>query len=100
MDDNKAIIDELGTENISVGTRKVGKIRKIVVDRDACIGARSCVVITPQVFQMDDENLAYVPKDSNLDLMDDELIKMSAESCPVLAIHLYDEDGNKVFPES
>jgi len=52
------------------------------------------------VFQMDDENLAYVPKDSNLDLMDDELIKMSAESCPVLAIHLYDEDGNKVFPES
>lgn len=98
MSDHKAITDELGTEHISVGERTTGKIRKIVVDRDACIGARSCVVVTPDLFQMDGENLAYVVK-GDLNKLDEDLIKMSAESCPVLAIHLYDEEGNKIFPE-
>ncbi|NCO04764.1 MAG: ferredoxin [Candidatus Magasanikbacteria bacterium] len=95
--EHQDIIDELGTEHISVGVRKTGKIRKVVVDRDACIGAQSCVVVTPDLFQMDDENLAYVT-DKDHNLMDDDMIRLSAESCPVLAIHLYDEDGNKIFP--
>ena len=97
--EDKQITDELGTEHVSIGTRTTGKIRKIVVDRDACIGAQSCVVVTPNLFQMDDENLAYVV-DGDLNQLDEEMIKMSAESCPVLAIHLYDDDGNKIFPEN
>ncbi|MBT3419449.1 MAG: ferredoxin, partial [Candidatus Magasanikbacteria bacterium] len=48
---------------------------------------------------MDDENLAYVT-DNDLNELDEEIIKMSAESCPVLAIHLYNKEGKKVFPES
>lgn len=84
-------------EEISQGFRKVdGKIRRIVVDRQACIGARSCVLIASKTFQMDEENLAYVT--GTVDEDDEETIKMAAESCPVLAIHLYNKDGKKIFP--
>lgn len=84
-------------DDISQNTRKEGRIRRIVVDRQACIGARSCVLVAEKVFQMDDQNLAYVTTD--VDSTDEETIKMAAEVCPVLAIHLYDKEGNKLFPE-
>ena len=44
---------------------------------------------------MDDEDLAYIvdPEDA-----DDETLRMAAESCPVLAVHLYDKEGNRIFP--
>lgn len=82
----------------STGTKSKGKIRKIVVDRDGCIGARSCVLVAGQTFQMDDENLAYVTADESK-YEDDDTILQAAQACPVLAIHLYDEGGKKVFPE-
>ena len=84
-------------ENISQGIRKQGKIRRIVVDRTACIGARSCVLVSEKTFEMDDQNLAIV-KDP--DLEDEETIMLAAQSCPVLAIYLYDKDGKKLFPEN
>jgi ferredoxin len=83
-------------EDISMKIKNGGKIRRIVVDREACIGARSCVIVAPGVFQMDDENLAYV---TDPDSTEDDMILLAAQSCPVLAVHLYDEDGNKIFPE-
>ncbi len=82
-------------EDISMKIRKGGKIRRIVVDRQACIGAQSCVVVAPGVFQMDDGNLAYVTDPEGAD---DDTIMMAAQVCPVLAIYLYDEEGNKLFP--
>ncbi|HAZ29122.1 MAG TPA: hypothetical protein DCY48_05125 [Candidatus Magasanikbacteria bacterium] len=84
-------------EEYSQNTRKSGKIRRIVVDRQGCIGARSCVVVAEKVFQMDDKNLAYVLDD--VESTDEETIHLAAEACPVLAIHLYDKDGNKIFPK-
>jgi len=75
-----------------------GKIHKIVVDRRACIGARSCVLVAEKTFQMDAENLAYVTADES-QYDDDETLKLAAQSCPVLAIHLYNKNGGKVFPQ-
>jgi len=45
---------------------------------------------------MDDDNLAYVtdPNGEN-----EDTVMLGAQSCPVLAIHLYDEEGNQIFPE-
>ncbi len=77
-------------------TRTGGKIRRIAIDRAACIGARSCVLVAPKTFQMDDENLAFI---TDADGHDDETLLLAAQSCPVLAIFLYDTDGKKVFPE-
>lgn len=84
-------------EDMSQGFRTKGDIRRVVVDRQGCIGARSCALVASLTYQMDDENLAYVA--DTLDQDDDETIKLGAQSCPVLAIHLYDKEGNKVFPE-
>ncbi|MCA9308622.1 ferredoxin [candidate division WWE3 bacterium] len=69
---------------------------KIVVDREACIGAVTCVVVAPDVFEMDNENIAVVKPDALK--VDSNKILMAAQSCPVQAIILYDETGKQIFP--
>jgi ferredoxin len=76
--------------------KKTGQIRRIVVDRVKCIGADSCVAVAPGVFQLDEENLAYIVDPNSAD---DDTILMSAQACPVLAILLYDENNKVIFPE-
>jgi ferredoxin len=39
------------------------KIGKIVVDRNLCIGAASCIAVAPGVFELDSENKAVVYND-------------------------------------
>ena len=72
------------------------KISKVEVDRDLCIGAGPCVTVAPGVFQLDDENKAYVVDQNGADA---ETILLAAQSCPVQAIIVYDEDGNQIYPE-
>jgi len=81
---------ELNENNV-----KTPKIAKIVVDRDLCIGAASCVAIAPGVFALDEENKAYVV---NPDGADNETILLAAQSCPTRAIILLDKDGNQIWP--
>ena len=71
------------------------KITKIVVDRDLCIGAAPCVTVAPGVFQLDEENKAIIVDAKGAD---DDTILLAAESCPVQAIFLYDEDGEQIYP--
>jgi len=95
MNNEPKLPDDL-PKDISMKIKNGGKIRRIVVDREACIGAQSCVVVAPGVFQMDDDNLAYV---TDPESTEDDMILLAAQSCPTLAVHLYDEDGKKIFPE-
>jgi ferredoxin len=83
-------------EKISDAIKKGGKIRRIVVDRVKCIGAYTCVEVAPQVFQLDDENLAYIVDPNSTD---DDTILLAAKSCPILAIYLYDESGKVIYPD-
>lgn len=71
-------------------------IGKIVVDRDLCIGAASCIAVSGAAYELDNENKAIV-LDPNA--IDDETLIMSAESCPTKAILLFDKAGNQVFPK-
>ena len=83
----------------------------IKVDPDLCIGAASCVTIAPETFQLNDENKAYVldhgsePGGSvyerTVEVTEDEKenIILGAQSCPTLAVFIYDEDGKQLFPE-
>ncbi len=71
-------------------------ISKIVVDRDLCIAAVSCVAVAADLWELDDESKAVV-KDANA--VDDATLVASAEACPTKAIYLYDNDGNQVFPK-
>lgn len=86
------------------------KIR-IVVDPDLCIGAASCVTIAPETFEMNVENKAEVldhgvaangpAYEREMDATEDELanIILGAQSCPTLAITVYDEAGKQLYPE-
>lgn len=70
---------------------------KVKVDRSLCIGAASCVVIAPKVFQLDSEAKAVVVDPSGAD---DETILDAAKSCPVLAIIVEDDSGKQIWPET
>jgi ferredoxin len=87
------------------------KVKKIVVNRDLCIGAASCIVNAPGVFELDAENKAVMKLDggkkssdpsdrSTLEdkTADDEAIITAAQSCPTKAILVYDEDGKQIYP--
>lgn len=73
------------------------KIHRVEVDRNACIGAVTCVVIAPDAFEMDEEDIAVVKP--NAQTLSDDVLLMAAQSCPVAAIILYDAEGNQIFPK-
>jgi ferredoxin len=83
---------------------------RIVVDPDLCIGAASCVTVAPEAFVMNGENKAEV-LDHGSDLgapsyeriievteAEKENLITSAQSCPTLAISVFDEEGNQIYP--
>ena len=70
---------------------KDGKRLFITIDRNECIGAASCMVISPNTFGIDDQSKAYIVSDSVDEI---EHIIESAKSCPTGAITIKDEDGN------
>jgi ferredoxin len=76
--------------------RADSQIGKIVVDRDLCIGAASCIAVAGSTYELDGENKAVV---IGADAVDDATLIMSAESCPTKAIFLFDKNGKQVFPK-
>lgn len=86
------------------------KIR-VKVDPDLCIGAASCVTIASDTFQMNAENKAEVldhgqapgaptyERELEVTEAEKENIILGAQSCPTLAIFIYDEAGTQLFPD-
>jgi len=86
------------------------KIR-VRVDEDLCIGAASCVTIAPATFQMNQENKANVLDHGTepggptyerwMEVTEEEYetILLGAQSCPTLAVFIYNEEGTLLFPE-
>jgi ferredoxin len=84
---------------------------KVRVDEDLCIGAASCVTIAPETFQLNDENKAWVldhgteeggsKYERTMEVTEDEYenILLGAQSCPTLAVFIYDENDKQLFPE-
>jgi ferredoxin len=68
---------------------------KVKVDRDLCIGAGNCVAAAPTVFKLDKNNKAVVLKPESVD---DDTLMNAAESCPVDAIIIEDDEGNQLYP--
>ena len=73
---------------------QVGKY-KIKVIRSLCIGAASCVAVSPAIFQLDGENKAITLQGDDTP----ENILMAAQSCPTKAIVIFDTETNtQVWP--
>lgn len=60
---------------------------KAMIDRDACIGCELCVSICPEVYEMDDEQIATVIADPVPDDAE-EGAQEAADSCPTDAISI------------
>lgn len=70
---------------------------KIWVDRGLCIGAATCIAVSPKTYVLDKEAKAVI-----LDTVDEDTIENiieSAKACPVAAIIIEDEKGNRIFPK-
>ncbi|NTU72924.1 ferredoxin [Candidatus Roizmanbacteria bacterium] len=70
---------------------------KVRVDRDLCIGAATCIAIAPNMFALDSDAKAIILSTSDQD--SDDAIIDAAKGCPVAAVIIEDEQGNKVFPK-
>ena len=77
------------------------------VDHNACSGIGSCIETSARFFRFDDENRAVVISNENgdaqaeqiLEVSDDESqeIVLAAESCPMVAISIHDENGAQLY---
>jgi len=63
---------------------------KAFVDKDRCIGCGLCAELCPEVFAMDDDDLAGVIVDE-IDDADIEAAEEARESCPTEAISIEEE---------
>ncbi len=63
--------------------------------RGLCIGVGNCVAVAPTVFVLDAENKAVVIDASTVN--QDKLVE-AAESCPVNAITIKDDQLNPIYP--
>lgn len=75
--------------------RQIGKYTVKVV-QSKCIAAASCVAISPDVFKLNEANLAEIIE-GGTDSEDN--IMLSAQSCPTGAIEIYEGDKRLWPPE-
>jgi ferredoxin len=74
----------------------IGKYKIKVVKSD-CIGAATCVAVSPSVFKLGEDKKALVLEGGVDDAAN---VLMAAQSCPTKAIIVMDaETGKQVWPE-
>ena len=68
---------------------------RVEVDRELCTSVATCVAVAPNTFELDDEGIAIIknPKGD-----DEAAILKAAQSCPVNAIIVYDDNGKQIHP--
>lgn len=68
---------------------------RIAIDRGKCQGIGACVGVAPEIFELDNAGKAVLIKAGEAD---DDTVLEAAESCPLEAIALYDDDGEQMYP--
>lgn len=71
-----------------------GKIARIEVLEDRCIGSDACVAVAPKTFKIDPETNVAKVIDPHGDI--EEYIMIAAVDCPPEAIVLYGHDGQQL----
>lgn len=64
-------------------------MKKVIVDKEKCIGCGACVGLVDQVFEFGDDDLAQVKNNVDFENMDNNLVnevKDAMEGCPTEAI--------------
>ncbi len=63
-------------------------MRKLVVDKNKCIGSQTCVAIAPEVFEIEDDGKSHVKNQKGAD---EATIEEAIKACPVQAISWVEE---------
>ncbi len=79
---------------------------KVEVDPDKCLGFGSCVIVSPDVFRLDERPGQGVFRSrAKLDVLDEaggedyENLSIAAQSCPTQAITIIDrKTGKRIYP--
>lgn len=79
---------------------------KVEVDADKCLGFGSCVIVSPDVFRLDERPGQGVFRSrAKLDVLDEaggkdfENLMIAAQSCPTQAITIIDrKTGKRIYP--
>ncbi|GIW63718.1 MAG: hypothetical protein KatS3mg091_520 [Patescibacteria group bacterium] len=95
MNDDYVLFDEKNPSG-PVTLNLDNKNYKVWVDRDLCIGAGTCVAVAVKTFALDSEMKAVIINSANQE--DFNTVVEAARACPVTAIFIEDDQGNKIFP--
>ncbi len=57
--------------------------KKIIVDREKCIGCGTCVALASEIFELNKEGKSTVKKSAEIN---EETLKLAVDSCPTQAI--------------
>ena len=68
----------------------------VKIDRLICVGFETCVDVSPDLFQMDEEGIAIFTSDTND--VDKEMVLEACKECPVDALVVLDASGNQLHP--
>lgn len=79
---------------------------KVEVDPDKCLGFGSCVIVSPDVFRLDERpGKGVFRSQAKLDVLDEaggkdfENLQIAAQSCPTQAITIIDrKTGKRIYP--
>ena len=77
--------------------------KKIVHEREGCIGCGACAAVAPESWEMDADGKVNLKKakkagaNFELEVKDFGANEDAANSCPVNVIHLIDEKGKKII---
>ncbi len=63
-------------------------MRKLVVDKNKCIGSQTCVAIAPEVFEIESDGKSHVKYQN---CADEATIEEAIKACPVEAISWVEE---------
>jgi ferredoxin/uncharacterized protein YuzE len=103
------VFDGLGvkmpSERLVSAEEREGGLR-VEVDADRCLGFGSCVIVSPDVFRLDERPGKGVFRSrAKLDVLDEsggkdfENLLMAAQSCPTQAITIIDrKTGKRIYP--
>lgn len=75
--------------------RKIGGLT-VRIDRGTCIASANCTKLAPELFEIDDENIAAF-REPAPEIERDQVVE-ACSVCPVDALHVIDEDGNPIVP--
>ena len=97
--DNNNLLPKPSTASGSDNSHLPKSKYEIVIDKDLCIGAATCVDLARKTFALDSENKAILVESETEGYDSDEAIIDAARSCPTLAIIIKDKaTGEQIFP--